>query len=155
MIICQENVQNIWIKLRYIYIIRRCSSNVLLRKSEPYKVYSQNKILAYFWHSYWHSFWHSFRNRGTTRIQMVARHLLVQVYRDWPIAVCNCKHCERIYDEDTKGVTPSTTRICRQMKLLSANLFSARRLITIRNHEIYSRGTEVWGTIVINTPFAT
>ena len=58
------------------------------------------------------------------------------------------------------GVThppPSKTRICWQMKLSSANLFSARQLITIRNHEIYmySRGIEVWGTIVINTPFST
>ena len=56
------------------------------------------------------------------------------------------------------GVTPpppSKTRICRQIKLLLANLFSARWQITIRNHDIYSRGPELWGTIVINTPFAT
>ena len=36
------------------------------------------------------------------------------------------------------------------MKLLSGNLSSAKRQITIRNHEIYSRGT-----IVINTLFIT
>ena len=46
-------------------------------------------------------------------------------------------------------------KICRQMKLLLANIFSARRQIAIPNQEIYSRGTEVWGTTIINTLFAT